>query len=295
LLQSEKGQQLQQEPQSSQKRIRVALALVALLLISGCVVFQAGEFTAAKLRSNEAFAGANVVLPGDRQANKNELWVQGTSAVDSPYKMVFVNGDIWLYAKSDCPTKTCTWNKMYTNIADPATNWGTPYWKLSTVVQNYITAKPPGSNTKFPNGNLYDSKTGLGVIFNAQLPNGAIVGLVAAVPYTWTDYVNTVASGKNTIADAALAYSAGTKTAANLAAKVFDNKNQYGWLTIYSGTTPVFQFRSNQNVIANSKSLQFIIGTDGNLQLLGGPNTMFFTGKYIAASGSQPAHAEYFY
>jgi len=64
-LKSEKGQKEQQEPQSGQNRIKVVLALVAVLLISGCVVFQTGKFT-TNLRSDDKLLIAKSILESDK-------------------------------------------------------------------------------------------------------------------------------------------------------------------------------------------------------------------------------------
>ena len=288
----------QQETQSGgQTRIRVALALVAMLAISGCVIFQAGSFSAAKLRSGASFKGQAVRLPGVPMGNGDELWV--LNAVDSAssiYKMVFSDGDILLYAKANAVP--LSWGIVYTQLKNTGktADWGTPYWKLSTAVDNYVKGLVKDGLTtkfKFTDAQRYNFYNSQGLIFVASdgtYNQGILVNPTDKSNPTlksgssWAKYLDAVKSNAYKKKLLSLQYSA-SSGADGTYAQTFTSGSTYGYVTVFSDASPVFQFRSYSPRSNGYDNIQFILTSSGNLILQatngkGQSNTFFSTGDY---------------
>jgi hypothetical protein len=87
-----------------------------MLAISGCVIFRAESFSAAKLRSGASFKAQAVRLPGETMLNGDELlMLNSADSASSPYKMVFSDGDVLLYAKANV-VSAASWGIDYTQL-----------------------------------------------------------------------------------------------------------------------------------------------------------------------------------
>jgi len=226
-----------------------------------------------------------VISPGTSMANKDELWSQGSTATSpAPYKMVFVNGDIWLYAQVNAARN---WNLPYTLITNQS-DWGTPYWKFSTAVKNYIT-NPPGK-LGYTAAQEVSLLNGQGVIFLASATTYNL-GILAKAGVTagesWAAYAYNVTRG-NSQSISRLVYSASaTPDASGNWANSFTSSQPYGYVTFLSGNTPVFQFRTYSRNMVAFNMLQLLLTSTGNLVLQGAAasgqtQTFFNTGNYVS-------------
>jgi len=269
-----KGEQQQNQTliESIATRSRVVVTLVALLFISGVVIFQAGGYGSKTLRRDGSFATQAVVKPGDTMKNFDEIIVNdrdssGTAytEVTSKYKMVFVNGDIWLYAKLSATTTQTSGNGVgciigsscwAVSYSDLGTNfgcgcakgsWGTPYWKFSEHEQS------SDSSTK--------------IEFSGTV-NGYNVGILSAQGFAWSAY-KTWLQGTQTAPG--LAYGVGTSTAIKSGATAFDSNDKYAYVVfkdkVNGADVTQFEFRSYASTQWSCDKVAFIIGTDGHLIL----------------------------
>jgi len=129
------------------RRLSVIAGAVVAITITAAVVLSSSNLTASKKSVDQSLATFAVVNPGEMMRNKDELWPcvakQGGScpqdnmydAFTVPFKMVFYNGDVMLFAKARSASKQA-WGSLFellTAANEPANSigWGEPYWKLS--------------------------------------------------------------------------------------------------------------------------------------------------------------------
>eukprot|EP00607_Mallomonas_marina_P004437 CAMPEP_0182437284 /NCGR_PEP_ID=MMETSP1167-20130531/84940_1 /TAXON_ID=2988 /ORGANISM="Mallomonas Sp, Strain CCMP3275" /LENGTH=701 /DNA_ID=CAMNT_0024630143 /DNA_START=26 /DNA_END=2133 /DNA_ORIENTATION=+ len=132
---------------SNKRSIGVVAGILVSLTIMAAVILSSGGLYSTRNSVEQSLATFAVVAPGEKMNNKDELWPcypksGGLCPQDNiytartvPFKMVFYNGDIYLFSRARCDSVD-DWAQLFEvktagNEAANSIGWGEPYWKLS--------------------------------------------------------------------------------------------------------------------------------------------------------------------